>query len=530
MSSPSGNSVTGLPPLIAGLLRPDSYPHDSSAPRLIETHISWVILAGDYAYKIKTPVNLGFLDFSTLEKRQHFCEEELRLNTRLAPEIYLAVVPISGTSINPQIEGAGPVIEWAVKMRAFPADATLDRETAISTEQIDAIAERIAAFHADIEIAPAESAYGLPEQVSEPVLTNFSALRQRLPRNDSQLNALLDALQTWSASENQRLTPHFAARKAGGFIRECHGDLHLGNIAWVNDEPLVFDALEFSPGLRHIDVISEIAFLSMDLQHRARPDLAWRLLDRYLEQTGDYATGLTGLNYYQVYRAMVRAKVAAILATELAEAGGKAADFGDCLNYLQLADRLTRRQCPALLLMHGVSGSGKTWLSQQLLEQLGGIRLRSDVVRKRLFGLKPLQDSGAIPGGIYTPEAGKRTLETLLENTRAVLAAGYPAIVDATFLHRTWRAPFQTLAEELRIEWRIVSLAAPAETLRERIVQRQKHGTDASEAGLGVLESQLANLQPLSTAELTHALQTPTESSAADWLKLIRTSLEQPLY
>jgi aminoglycoside phosphotransferase family enzyme/gluconate kinase len=529
MSSPSANSAAGLPPLIAGLLSRETHPDASCTPRLIETHISWVILAGDYAYKIKKPVNLGFLDFSTLEKRQHFCEEELRLNTRLAPHIYLAAVAITGTPEKPQIEGSGPAIEWAVKMRAFPADATLDREPNIGTEQIDAIAERIADFHADIAVAPPESVYGLPAQVSEPVLTNFSALRQRLPANDNHLSTLLGALQTWSVNESQRLAPHFAARKASGFIRECHGDLHLGNIAWVEDKPLIFDALEFNTALRQIDVISEIAFLSMDLQHRGRSDLAWRLLDRYLEQSGDYGSGLTGLAYYQVYRAMVRAKVAAILATAQAEASGKAADFAECLNYLQLAERLTRQQRPALLLMHGVSGSGKTWLSQHLLEQLGGIRLRSDVVRKRLFGLKPLQDSSAIPGGIYTPEAGKLTLESLLENTRTVLAAGFLVIVDATFINSIWRAPFQALAEELHIEWRIVSLAAPAETLRERIVRRQQHGTDASEAGLSVLESQLAILEPLNTAELTHALQAPTESSAADWLDRIRTSLEQPL-
>jgi len=529
MLSPSESSSDELPPLIAGLLNPTAYPHAAATPRLIETHISWVILAGEFAYKIKKPLNFGFLDFSSLAKRHHFCEEEIRLNARLAPDIYLAVVAISGTPeeprFDPSLEAAGPVIEWAVKMRAFPADATLDREAEVSTEQIDAIAECIAEFHAGIVSAPTSSAYGEPDKVVAPVAANFEQLRKLLPFDqdsqlDSQLKPLLDRLQTWSENEGQRLQPHFAARKAGGFIRECHGDLHLGNIAWVDDKPLVFDALEFNPALNHIDVINEIAFLSMDLRHRGRADLAWRLLDGYLAQTGDFA-GLQALPYYQVYRAMVRAKVSAILATEHPEH----ADISACLSYLQLADRLAHDRHPALLLMHGVSGSGKTWLSQQLLQQLGGIRLRSDVTRKRLFGLKPLQDSATIPGGIYTREASARTLATLVKDARGLLAAGFLVIVDATFMHRRWRAPFQALAAELQVNWRIVSLAAPTDVLQARIAQRQLQGTDASEAGLAVLESQLANLEPFDADEASHVIDLQGDWTVAEAISRSRDAL-----
>jgi len=529
MLSPSESSSDELPPLIAGLLNPTAYPHAAATPRLIETHISWVILAGEFAYKIKKPLNFGFLDFSSLAQRHHFCEEEIRLNARLAPDIYLAVVAISGTPeeprFDPSLEAAGPVIEWAVKMRAFPADATLDREAEVSAEQIDAIAECIAEFHAGIVSAPTSSAYGEPDKVVAPVAANFEQLRKLLPFDqDSQLNSqlkpLLDRLQTWSENEGQRLQPHFAARKAGGFIRECHGDLHLGNIAWVNDKPLVFDALEFNPALNHIDVINEIAFLSMDLRHRGRTDLAWRLLDGYLAQTGDFA-GLQALPYYQVYRAMVRAKVSAILATEHPEH----ADINACLSYLQLADRLAHDRHPALLLMHGVSGSGKTWLSQQLLQQLGGIRLRSDVTRKRLFGLKPLQDSATIPGGIYTREASARTLATLVNDARGLLTAGFLVIVDATFMHRRWRAPFQALAAELQVNWRIVSLAAPTDVLQARIAQRQLQGTDASEAGLAVLESQLANLEPFDADEASHVIDLQGDWTVAEAISRSRDAL-----
>jgi aminoglycoside phosphotransferase family enzyme/predicted kinase len=533
-------------PLIAGLLKPDAYAHPVAAPRLIETHISWVILAGEFAYKIKKPLDFGFLDFSSLDKRHHFCEEEIRLNRRLVPDIYLGVVAISGTIEAPRMDASGPVLEWAVKMRAFPADATLDREPEITAEQIDAIAERIAAFHGQVAIAATDSAYGKPETLTEPVETNFVQLRKLLSttgsvraelveahpfdklRASGKTEPLLDTLYAWSQAEGARLTAHFAARKANGFVRECHGDLHLGNIAWVTDgsttNPLIFDALEFNPALRHIDVISEIAFLVMDLRHRGRTDLAWRLLNHYLDQTGDIA-GLAALTYYQVYRAIVRAKVTALQASQASQANQADSDFSECLSYLELANRLAHDRRPALILMHGVSGSGKTWLSQHLLEQLGGIRLRSDVVRKRLFGLKPLQDSAAIPGGIYTAEASARSLAALIETARVLLTAGFLVIVDATFIHRSWRAPFQLLAEEISVAWQIVSVEAPTDVLQARITQRLQNGADASEANQTVLASQLANLEPFVAAEEAHVLRLGSGWTVASAISQIRSTL-----
>lgn len=512
-----------MPPLIADLLKPGAYTHAADAPQLIETHISWVILAGDYAYKIKKPLNLGFLDFPSLELRHRFYTEEVRLNQHLAPDIYLAAVAITGTPEYPHMAGTGEAIEWAVKMRAFPAQATLDRETDIRAEQIDAIAERIAEFHAGITVAPANSNFGQPASITEPVNTNFSQLHTLLPppAQNPLLHQLLDKLAAWSQAEGERLSQHFAKRKTAGFIRECHGDLHLGNIAWVAGAALIFDALEFNPALRQIDVISEIAFLSMDLQHRQRADLAWRLLDRYLEHTGDF-DGLAALPYYQVYRAMVRAKVAAILAVEHPRT---TPDFSDCLTYLKLAERLTHTARPALLLMHGVSGSGKTWLSQHLLEQLGMLRLRSDVTRKRLFGLKPLQDSGSIAGGIYSSEASARTLASLLADARNALDAGFSVIVDATFIHRTWRAPFQALAQALAIPWHIVAVTAPSEVLQARISQRKQAGGDASEAGHDVLKSQLAHLEPFTVLEQTHVIHFSNNDSADAAIAQLRSAL-----
>jgi aminoglycoside phosphotransferase family enzyme/predicted kinase len=498
---------SSLPPLIANLMRlmPDAH--------LIETHISWVIVAGKFAYKLKKPVDLGFLDFRTLERRHFFCQEEVRLNRRLAPDTYLEALPITGSVDHPALGGTGTALEWAVQMRAFPQDATLDLEDDIAPEQIDAIAERVAAFHQAISPAAADSHHGTPEQVQSPTRENFRQLRELQPPQE--VLDLLAQVETWALAEGSRLAPHFAARKAQGFIRECHGDLHLGNIAWVQAKPLIFDGIEFNADLRFIDVISEMAFLAMDLCHRGREALAWRVLNRYLEYTGDYQ-GLVALPYYMVYRAMVRAKVAAIRARQ---AGG---DFGESLAYLRLAIRLAHASSPALILMHGVSGSGKTLLSQYLLEDLGAVRLRSDVERKRLFGLSALQGSEGIPGGIYTREAGERTRDRLLDLARLLLDTEFRVIVDATFLARDWRAPFQALANELQVPWCLVSPQVDVALLRQRVTQRQSLGWDASEADSTVLEAQLANQEALSPEERQHAVV-----PAADWDR--ETLLQQTL-
>ncbi|BAN69737.1 bifunctional aminoglycoside phosphotransferase/ATP-binding protein [endosymbiont of unidentified scaly snail isolate Monju] len=498
------------PPLIAGLLA------GLPGARLIETHISWVILHDRYAWKLKKPLDLGFLDFSRLDQRRLFCEEEIRLNRRLAPDIYLGVVPITGTPESPRFGGEGPILEWAVQMRAFDADATLDRAHEIAPAQIDAIADCLAHFHRDIPKAPPESDYGTPAAVRAPVEGNFAALRRLDPPPSSR--ALLDVLEPRLQRLGERLEPHFSARREAGHIRECHGDLHLGNIAWMNEAPLIFDAIEFDPGLRFIDPVNELAFLAMDLHHRGQSALAWRLLDRWLTHTGDHA-GLAAWSYYLAYRAMVRAKIAAIRARQADD------DFTPTRDLLALADALSRPGRPALVLMHGVSGSGKTHLSQALLEDLGTVRLRSDVERKRLFGLGAQDDSRRNGTDIYTPEASRRTLATLLQKTEALLDAGLRVIVDATFLARSWREPFEQLAEARGLPWCIVSPQVPETLLRERVSARHHQGEDASEADLAVLTSQLANQQPLAPDELPRTLQPTPETSLPELIEQVRQRL-----
>jgi uncharacterized protein len=485
-------STGDQPELICHLSNPACYEHAAGPVRLIETHISWVLLTGEYAYKIKKPLNLGFLDFSSLDKRLHACREEVRLNRRLAPSIYLDVVPISGSPAAPRINGSGEAFEYAVKMRQFPPDATLDRLDAqggMRAQQVEAIATTLARFHLrDCARADASAAWGSPDKVLQPVAQNFLQIAPRL--TDAADRQQLDALHIWSETEHARLAPLMAARQRDGFVRECHGDLHLGNLAWVDDQLLVFDCLEFNPELRWIDIQSEAAFCYMDLLQRGHADWAWLFLNVWLEQTGDHA-GLALLRYYAVYRALVRAKVAVLRAGQTTGAEHDAV-LAEARTLLDLATTLTRPLPLRLDITHGLSGSGKTTVTQNLMQTPGAIRLRSDVERKRLAGLDALARSGSGVGQqLYAADATRRTYDHLARLAGSLLDAGWPVIVDATFTARWQRDLLRELARSHGVAFHILDFPLPVATLRERIAHRAHAGNDASEANLAVLQHQL---------------------------------------
>lgn len=499
-----------FPPLIQALLQPAPYAHEVEHCTLIETHISWVILTGGYAYKIKKSLDLGFLDFSTLERRHFFCEEELRLNRRLAPGIYLDVVPITGTERAPVVDGEGEAIEYAVKMVQFPQQAQLDRmleQRRLTSQHIDAFAEFVAEFHR--KAAVADRNYGDPSRVWQPMEENFVQIREHRAVTGAHLETLA-ALEHWSRATFRELEPLLAQRKVQGFIRECHGDMHLRNLAWFDNRPMAFDGIEFDPNLRWIDVISEVAFLVMDLQGRDQPVLAQRFLNGYLEQTGDYA-GVRLLPLYLVYRAMVRAKVSAIRRDQgRLEGKEREAIEAEFAHYLDLAKRYTQPAANHLLITRGLSGSGKSTLSQQLLEVMPAIRIRSDVERKRLYGLAARESRQAAPAeGIYTPEATVKTYARLQALAEAVLDAGYTVIVDATFLQRKQREPFEHLAREKGVGYAILEFVAGEETLRRRLQLRRG---DASDADMAVLEHQLGEYAPLPPEEQGWGVTIDTEA------------------
>ena len=496
-----------LPPLIQALYNAACYDHPVREIRLVETHISWVLLTGPYAYKIKKPVNLGFLDFSTLDKRRFYCEEELRLNRRLAEALYLGVIPITGSPASPRLNGSGEAIEYAVKMVQFSEEARLDRmlaRGALQAKHIDLLAQELAEFHDRIAVAGNDRPFGDPEHIYEPVHQNFEQIRPRIEAPDQ---TQLQRLQRWSELTFAELGKIFADRKRRGFIRECHGDAHLANMVWHDERVLLFDCLEFNENLRWTDTMSEVAFLTMDLDDRGRADLARRALNAYLEHTGDYE-GLAVFGFYQVYRALVRAKVACIRSSQsdlIDEEKRRVRE--EYLGYVNLAERYTQTRRTALIITHGLSGSGKTWLTQALLENLGAIRLRSDIERKRLYGLAAHARSGsAIDSGIYTAEAGQRTYARLAELARIILRAGSPVIVDAAFLKRHQRDQLRVVADQTRVRFVILDVQTPESVLRLRLQRRVPYEREVSEADLAVLDHQLASHEPLTADEQRQVL------------------------
>jgi aminoglycoside phosphotransferase family enzyme/predicted kinase len=491
-----------LPPLIAALLDPRHFADAAEHVELVETHASWLLLAGDFAYKIKKPITLPFLDYGTLAQREACCRAELALNRRLAPDIYLDVVPIGGSPRQPQL-GATPAIEWAVRMRRFDENGRLDRVAArgdLLPTHLTQLAATLCAFHSAAAVAAPDTRFGAPRQVLAAARENFVELRLLLPAT---AQAQVEQLARWTDEEFARRAADFAARKNGGVIREGHGDLHLGNMVLIDGAVTAFDCIEFNEDFRWNDAISEIAFVWIDLLDHRRPGLAAWLLNAWLEIGGDFQA-LAVLRFYAVYRAVVRAKVAALRAGQEAAAQGQA-ELDASRTYLQLAWQIAVAPAPTLTITCGLSGSGKTTASSaHLLDASAAaagsiVRLRSDVERKRLFGLAPLADSASAPeGGIYTAEATERTYARLLALARELLAAGWPVIVDAAFLRRAERAAFRALAEELGVGFAILATEAPVEELRRRIGARSG---DASEASVAILEKQLGWFEPLDAAE-----------------------------
>lgn len=508
--------------LIDALRDPRRFPHAARSVRVIETHISWILLAGRHAYKIKKALDLGFLDYLSLDARRHCCEEEIRLNRRLAPHIYLDVVAIGGRGDTP-VFGELPAIEYAVRMRRFAAAQLMDRLLKlgrISPQHIDQLATLVARFHAGL---PADTGlHGGAAAILSAARQNFAHLPALL--TDAGDLARVDKLRAASEAEFTAREQQFEERRINGRIRECHGDLHLGNIALILDQLVPFDGIEFSPDLRWIDTMSELAFTVMDLLHHNRPDYAWRFLNANLEASGDYG-GLAVLRYYLAYRATVRAKVGAIRAAQPGLSSRQRTQaVSICRRYLDLALHCLAERRPALILTHGLPGSGKTTFSQLALERLGAIRLRSDVERKRLFGLSALESSRTHAENIYTAAATRRTYHHLLKLARTILACGLPVIVDAAFLGRQERDDFHQLADELGIPFTLVTLHATAAELQARIVARHH---DASEADLSVLSHMQAVQQALTPEELSSSVRYSTgespdsPSNSAAWARLL---------
>ena len=492
--------------IVSSFLCADIYPHTVSRIEFIETHISLIFLTGEFAYKIKKPLSLDFVDYSSLAARKFFCFEELRLNRRYARDYYLDVVTITCTKDNIiALDGDGDIIDYAVKMKQFPSCCVLYDlmpsygEYSVYFEQLGSL---VAQFHLSQPSIDRSGVDGDPLSVGRMVQDNFTTIGQL---DDPQL---LRSIQRWSQTHFNAFVDEFQRRKQDGFIRDCHGDLHLGNIAVIDGKPLMFDGIDFDSHLRCVDTISEIAFVLVDLELFGAYQAATIFLNHYLDVTGDYG-GLVLLNFYKVYRAMVRAKIALIKSRQ----SNSSDDYQRFQRYCQLAGNYVRDDSEdmlsttvkhpqtQLIITHGISGSGKTTQARKAVKEYCAIHLRSDVIRKSLFGLDSLAVSGSsLNGNLYNDQANAKTYQYLAQTAESLLKSGFNVIVDASFLKKVERDRFKDIVKRTGSGFSILDCPVSTGEAIARIMARKN---DPSEATQAVVEHQVTHRDLLTEKEVS---------------------------
>lgn len=500
------------PAWVERLLLPAAWPHPVERVTLVETHISWVFLTGPFAYKVKKPLKLEFLDFSTPDRRRYYCEEEVRLNRRFAPGLYLGTVPIGGTAAAPRVGGepddssrhrGEPALrEWAVKLVQFDEACRLDAlfdAGRLAADDCVRLGEEIARVESTLAVADPSKGYGTPERLAAVFAMNLGEIVRHRP----DVAARARAVGEWLGARLERDRGAFLERVAGGRIRECHGDLHLANIVLLDGRPVAFDSIEFNPELRWIDVASDIAFLTMDLESRGRADLAAHVTSAWMETADDHGAA-TVLPVHRVARAVVRAAVAAIRGAQADCAPvERTRARAECDRYLALAERLMAPPAPVMLVVTGVSGCGKSTLAGRIVGRLGAVRLRSDVERKRLAGMAPADrpDGPAAVAALYSAESTGRVYGRLAELARTLLAAGTSVVVDATGNTRAERRLLAAAATDRGVPLAWLDVDLPESTLVERVDRRRREGHDPSDATVDVLRRQLAAREPIGANE-----------------------------
>lgn len=492
--------------LIKALQNPKLYSHEVQGFEVMQTHISWVILTGQYAYKIKKPVNFGFCDFTSVEKRKHFCELEIQLNKRLASDLYINLTAITGTPDNPQIDGDGPVIDYAIKMHQFEQNRLLSnvlKDEGLSRALMLSLADQIAQFHQKAEKVSTGSPYGTPEQIFEPMLDNFRVLNQLEPSRP--YAEMVEDIATWAKTKYDHFLPILKNRQPNGYVVAAHGDMHLGNMVLIQGMPVIFDCIEFNDDFRFTDTMGDTGFIAMDLDDKGYENLSFYLCNRYFEATQDYQGALI-LDFYKSYRAMVRAKIMAYTIDGLnGQEDVKQTMLKDLENFIKLAQTYKSERTPSLTITFGPSGSGKSHYTDGLLIEQKALRLRSDVIRKQLCALDPYEacpeDKKAV---VYSEDTTKKVYDALLEYASMLLKEGWPVIIDATNLKAWQRAPFIKLAQDMKVPFKILQFEQDATKLKSRLEQRNlKEKT--SDADVAVLEKQLDWLEPLSAEEKNYA-------------------------
>ncbi|QDU21689.1 bifunctional aminoglycoside phosphotransferase/ATP-binding protein [Urbifossiella limnaea] len=470
-----------LADLLVGLADPAAYPEPPDCVEVRQTHISAVFLAGEFVYKVKKPVNFGFLDFSTPDRRRHFCEEEVRLNRRLAPHVYLGVVPVTAAGGRLRVEGDGEPVEWAVKMVRLPEGTSLLdrlRRDEVGPADVERLAAFLADFHRTAAGGPEVAVGGRFEVVAANARDNFAQTVAHVGGTVSP--AVFTRLREQTDGWLDRLRPLIDARAARGIPRDTHGDLHLDHVySHPDGRPFAIDCIEFSSRFRHADPAADLAFLLMDFRFHHRPDLAADLERAYVRASGDRELAAV-LPFYVAYRAVVRAKVEGM---EWAEPEVPAADRvaaaararGHWLLALGVLDEPASR--PALLFVGGLSGTGKSHLARRVAAAAGFEVIRADVVRKELSGLRETERGGA---GLYDPAHTERTYAECLKRADALLFEGKRVLLDATFRAAARRRAVVELARTWRVPVLGVVCEARPETVRERLAARTGDASDAT--------------------------------------------------
>jgi aminoglycoside phosphotransferase family enzyme/predicted kinase len=474
--------------LIEALSNAAAYPHPVDKVEVRHTHISVVFLAGSYVYKVKKPVSLGFLDFSTLERRRHFCEEEVRLNRRLAQHVYVGIVPITRTATGVNVEGCGEVLEWAVKMERLPDEATLEKrlqQGEIGVDVVEALARKVASFHACAEGGEHVSAFGRFEMVAGNTRENFAQTASEIGTTISR--TVFDRLQMLTEEALARLHPLIDSRAVRGVPRDTHGDMHLDHVYLFPqreppDDLIIIDCIEFNERFRFADPVADMAFLAMDLAFHGRHDLARAFSEEYFRASGD-EEGRRLLSFYVAYRAAVRAKVEGF---ELVEKEIPTAERCKALKkarahwLLALGELEEPGRKPVLILVGGLPGTGKSTLARGLTEQAPFSLIRSDLVRKELAGISPQTSAPAPFGeGIYSEEWTERTYAECLRRAEEFLFEGKRVIVDASFGEERRRRDFLELAAWLAVPGVFILCQADPEAIRLHLSDRRGDASDA---------------------------------------------------
>lgn len=504
----------GLPPIIKELLDPQAYPERPDHVELRQTHISYVFLTPKFAYKIKKPVDFGFLDFTTVEKRRHFCHEEVRLNRRLAPKIYLGVVPVALKDGKPVMGGEGEAVEYAVKMARVP-DSTLLLEKLRNNEagpvEIKRVGHVIAGFHGRAETSDYIKGFGSPRLIRKNTDENFAQTFPYIGKTVSE--GLYKKIKSYTENfirENETL---FSERMAGGFVRDCHGDIHSEHVSIVNGIDII-DCIEFNERFRFSDVVSDLAFLSMDLDCLNRNDLTRVLEDSYFIESGD-EQGRGLLDFYKCYRAYVRGKVEGFKSAEPEVAEAERADsILSALYHFHLSGLYASGGFrPQAVIIRGLQATGKSTLSRALSEHTGYSHLSTDSIRKELAGLQPGERRvEKYKEGIYSADFTERVYAALIKRALEFLSAGRSVVLDATFSKKRL---FDLALETFKgFNVHLIECVAKDSTVRERMERRPLEPVKGavSDADWAIYQRQKAEYDPIKAGLTLKAEVAPVQN------------------